>query len=135
MHAPHVELRPDGPRLAVLHSREIDSLIESSTSISDLSGRLCRLASDVVPALDASEFVEAQIAWRPIPVDGLPSVGAASDISGYYEAVTHSGITLGAIVGRVLAQEIVDGTVDDLIAPYRPARFTDAATPSATRDR
>ncbi|HEY2638711.1 MAG TPA: FAD-binding oxidoreductase [Streptosporangiaceae bacterium] len=135
MHAPHVELRPDGPRLAVLHSREIDSLIESSTSISDLSGRLCRLASDVVPALDASEFVEAQIAWRPIPVDGLPSVGAASDISGYYEAVTHSGITLGAIVGRVLAQEIVDGTVDDLIAPYRPDRFTDAGTPSATRDR
>jgi glycine/D-amino acid oxidase-like deaminating enzyme len=135
MHAPHVELRPDGPRLVVLHSREIDSLIESSASISDLSGRLCRLATDVAPALDDSELVEAQIAWRPIPLDGFPSVGAASNISGYYEAVTHSGITLGAIVGRVLTQEMIDGTVDAVIAPYRPDRFTDAGTPLATRDR
>jgi glycine/D-amino acid oxidase-like deaminating enzyme len=119
----------------VLHSREIDSLIESSASISDLSGRLCRLATDVAPALDDSELVEAQIAWRPIPLDGFPSVGAASNISGYYEAVTHSGITLGAIVGRVLTQEMIDGTVDAVIAPYRPDRFTDAGTPLATRDR
>lgn len=124
MHAPHVELRPDSPGLVVLHSREIDSLIGPSASASDLSGRLCLLAADVVPALADAELAEARIAWRPIPGDGFPSVGAVSRISGYFEAVTHSGITLGVIVGRVLAQEIIDGTVDRLIAPYRPDRFT-----------
>ena len=78
------------------------------------------------------ELAEARIAWRPIPADGFPSVGAASGVRGYYEAVTHSGITLGAIVGRVLAQEIIDGTVDDLIAAYRPDRRTDARAPLTT---
>ncbi len=63
------------------------------------------------------------IAWRPVPVDGFPSVGRVDDLAGYYEAVTHSGITLGPIIGRLLTQEIIDGTVDTLIAPYRPSRF------------
>jgi glycine/D-amino acid oxidase-like deaminating enzyme len=129
MHAPHVELRPDGPGLAVLHSREVDSLIGPSCSASDLSGCLHRLAADVVPALADSQLAEAQIARRPIPIDGFPSVGAASDIPGYYEAVTHSGITLGALVGRVLTQEIIDGTVDPLIASYRPDRFAEGQAP------
>ena len=50
-------------------------------------------------------------------------MGGVDEATGYYEAVTHSGITLGAIVGRLLSQEFVDGTVDDLVEPYRPGRF------------
>jgi glycine/D-amino acid oxidase-like deaminating enzyme len=123
MHAPHVELRPDGPRLAVLHSREIDALIEPSSDTNELFELLHGLAIDVVPALAASELVEARIARRPIPGDGFPSVGAIPQVSGYYEAITHSGVTLGVIVGRLVAEEIIDGTVDGLIAPYRPDRF------------
>jgi glycine/D-amino acid oxidase-like deaminating enzyme len=50
-------------------------------------------------------------------------VGALSQIPGYYEAVTHSGVTLGPLVGRLLACEILAGEVDPLIAPFRPDRF------------
>ena len=39
------------------------------------------------------------------------------------EAVTHSGITLGPLVGRLLAREMLTGEVDPLIAPFRPDRF------------
>jgi glycine/D-amino acid oxidase-like deaminating enzyme len=124
MHAPHVELRPDGPRSVVLHSREIDALIELAADTHELFERLKRLAIDAVPALAASELAEARIARRPIPGDGFPAVGAIRQVSGYYEAITHSGVTLGVIVGRLLAEEIIDGTVDGLIAPYRPDRFT-----------
>jgi hypothetical protein len=35
--------------------------------ISDLSGRLRRMATDVVPAVVASQLVAAQVAWWPIP--------------------------------------------------------------------
>jgi glycine/D-amino acid oxidase-like deaminating enzyme len=44
-------------------------------------------------------------------------------LDGYYEAITHSGITLGVIIGRLLSQEIFEGTVDDLLKPFRPDRF------------
>ena len=35
----------------------------------------------------------------------------------------HSGITLAAIIGEVLAQEITGGGTSPLTAPYRPDRF------------
>jgi glycine/D-amino acid oxidase-like deaminating enzyme len=61
---------------------------------------------------------------RPIPADGFPSVGPLDDVPGYYEAVAHSGITLAAIIGEVLAQEITDGEISPLIRPYRPGRLS-----------
>ena len=124
MHAPHVELRPDGGDRVVLHSREVDALIKTGVDEADLIDRLRHLAVEVVPELTMAGLAEAKVAWRPIPVDGFPSVGAVNGLSGYYEAVTHSGITLGAITARLLAQEIMDGTVDNLMRPYRPDRLT-----------
>jgi glycine/D-amino acid oxidase-like deaminating enzyme len=85
--------------------------------------RLRALAVDVIPALGTSELVASNVAMRPIPGDGFPSVGAVEGLAGYYEAITHSGITLGIIIGRLLSQEVVGGTVDDLLRPFRPRRF------------
>lgn len=125
MHAPHVEIRPDGPARVVLHSRDIDGLIDTPDPDPDrLALQLHRLATAVVPALASAEIVGRRVAWRPIPGDGLPSVGGLAEPSGYYEAVTHSGITLAAIVGRLMADEILDGRVDALLEPFRPDRFT-----------
>jgi len=123
LHAPHVTLRPDGPGRVLIHSREIDDLITPGRDIGELTERLRRLAADVAPALHGAELIEARVARRPIPADGFPSVGAASGVAGYYEAVTHSGITLGPVIGELLAAEILDGTVDARIAPFRPDRF------------
>jgi glycine/D-amino acid oxidase-like deaminating enzyme len=67
--------------------------------------------------------VEARFGLRPVPADGHSCVGALPEIPGYYEAVTHSGVTLGPLVGRLLAREILTGEVDPLIAPFRPDRF------------
>jgi glycine/D-amino acid oxidase-like deaminating enzyme len=123
MHAPHVELRPEGEDLVAIHSREIDALIDQDVGGQELPARLRALAVDVVPALAASELIGSKVVMRPVPGDGFPSVGAVDGVGGYYEAITHSGITLGIIIGRLLAQEIVEGTVDDLLRPYRPGRL------------
>ncbi|MGP0029438.1 MAG: NAD(P)/FAD-dependent oxidoreductase [Acidimicrobiales bacterium] len=123
MHSPHVELRPDGEDLVAIHSREIDGLIDRGTEPHELATRLRELAVEVVPALGTAELVGSSVAMRPIPGDGFPSVGAVTGIDGYYEAITHSGITLGIIIGRLLSEELVEGTVDDLLKPFRPARF------------
>jgi glycine/D-amino acid oxidase-like deaminating enzyme len=123
MHSPHVELRPDGENLVAIHSREIDAFIDQDQDRRELAKRLRRLAVEVVPALGPAELVGSRVALRPIPGDGFPSVGAVEGLAGYYEAITHSGITLGMIIGRLLALEVVDGTVDDLVKSFRPGRF------------
>lgn len=35
----------------------------------------------------------------------------------------HSGVTLAPLIGRLVAAELVDGTADDQLEDYRPARF------------
>ena len=67
--------------------------------------------------------MEARFGMRPVPADGHSCVGALSAIPGYFEAVTHSGVTLGPLIGRLLAREILTGEVDPLIAPFRADRF------------
>ncbi|MEU0950063.1 FAD-dependent oxidoreductase [Streptomyces canus] len=123
MHAPHIEIRPDGDASVVLHSREIDALIDTGEGVSELARMLHESARNVVPELGDCHIAEARIANRPIPADGFPSVGAVPSVPGYYEAVAHSGITLGPVIGRLLATEIVSGKRDAMLTDFRPGRF------------
>lgn len=123
MHAPHVEIRPDGDASVVLHSREVDALIDTGADAAELARLLHESARQVVPALGDARIAETRVAERPIPDDGFPSVGAVPSVPGYYEAVSHSGITLGPVIGRLLASEILGGTRDAMLADFRPERF------------
>ncbi|MFF4692829.1 NAD(P)/FAD-dependent oxidoreductase [Streptomyces sp. NPDC001307] len=123
MHAPHIEIRPDGDASVVLHSREIDALIDTGEDPSQLARLLHESARHVVPELGNSRIAETRIVDRPIPADGFPSVGAVPSVPGYYEAVSHSGITLGPVIGQLLASEILSGKRDELLADFRPERF------------
>lgn len=62
------------------------------------------------------------VGYRPTPVDGFPIVGDCG-IDGLYLAVSHSGVTLAPALGRVAAEEILEGRSEPLLAPYRLARF------------
>lgn len=123
MHAPHIEIRPDGDASVVLHSREIDALIDTGEAPAELARLLHESARHVVPELSDARIAETQVADRPIPGDGSPSVGAVPSVPGYYEAVSHSGITLGPVIGRLLASEILSGRPDDMLTDFRPERF------------
>lgn len=123
MHAPHIEIRPDGDASMVLHSREIDALIDTGEDPAELARLLHESARHVVPELGNSRIAQTRVADRPIPADGFPSVGAVPSVPGYYEAVSHSGITLGPVIGRLLAAEILSGKRDELLADFRPERF------------
>jgi glycine/D-amino acid oxidase-like deaminating enzyme len=127
LHTPHINLRPDGPGYVLLHHGSIDEeLTDDFAGAEDpLCKELLHRAQRVLPALEEAEIVEARFGSRPVPADGHSCVGALSRIPGYYEAVTHSGVTLGPLVGRLLAREILTGEVDPLIAPFRPDRFAE----------
>ncbi|MQY37017.1 D-amino acid dehydrogenase [Streptomyces sp. RB17] len=123
MHAPHIEIRPDGDASVLLHSREIDALIDTGEDPAQLARLLHESARHVVPELGNSRIAQTRVAHRPIPADGFPSVGAVPSVPGYYEAVSHSGITLGPVIGRLLASEIRSGKSGEMLADFRPERF------------
>jgi glycine/D-amino acid oxidase-like deaminating enzyme len=61
--------------------------------------------------------------YRPMPQDGFPIVGYPRANANIYVTVMHSGVTLGPLVGRLAALEILDGARIDVLAPYRLERF------------
>jgi glycine/D-amino acid oxidase-like deaminating enzyme len=63
-----------------------------------------------------------------MPADRLPIVGPVPGLDGLYLAVTHSGVTLAPVLGRLIADEIATGDQAWLLAPFRPARFAQRAT-------
>ena len=82
-----------------------------------------------LPGLSAAQAVPMSVAWRPMPLDGYPVVGFASEAPNLYVALTHSGVTLAPALSQLIAQEICDGTpAEGVLGPYRPQRFA-ALTP------
>lgn len=87
---------------------------------------LLRRVERYLPALRADGLLgqaHARIGVRPMPRDGRPIVGPLPQLDGLYAIVTHSGVTLGPLLGDLAAAEIVDGQVSEMLRPYRPDRF------------
>lgn len=127
IHSTDVNLRPDGENHVLVHHDSVDHLIgdRSEIPIDDPNCReLCRRARRIFPEINGNRISETRIGIRPYPVDDVSCVGQVPGIPGYYEAVTHSGVTMGPLLGRLLTEEILDGTVDPIIEPFRAARFS-----------
>lgn len=126
IHFPDVTVRPDGGGRLLLHADDIDQRVSAATmsldedAIGELTGRarkwLTLSGSDVSVA-------EVRVSVRPYPPDGFPVTGAVPGLPGAYVVCTHSGVTLGAILGRLVAREILTGTASSSLAPYRPERL------------
>lgn len=74
--------------------------------------------------MDDVELTQVQVGIRPMPTDDDPIIGALPGHRGAYVAVMHSGVTLAATVGRLVA--------DDLLGDHEPPELT-PLRPSATR--
>lgn len=70
----------------------------------------------------------SRICVRSIPNDEMPIVGELPQVPGTYIAVMHSGITLGPLIGKLLAYHIHTGDMPERTRHYSPARFA-ALTP------
>jgi glycine/D-amino acid oxidase-like deaminating enzyme len=123
IHPKGIAIRPDGARHVLASARSVEpALGRAGRAAGELGDDVRRLAARAVPQLAGAGVVEMRVGYRPVPADGFPVIGSAGGIEGYYEAVTHSGVTLGPFVGRALAAEIVHGRIDPLVAPFRASR-------------
>jgi glycine/D-amino acid oxidase-like deaminating enzyme len=83
---------------------------------------LLAAAAAVVPALARAPVARLARGTRVLTADGFPALGHAPGGRAYV-AVTHSGVSLAPLLGRLVAGELLDGVESDLLAPYRPCRF------------
>ena len=103
---------------------------DNSTDISERPDVLADLAlkrvQDLIPGV-AVEWETVTLAMRPVPEDGLPVIGRCGP-DGAYVATMHSGVTLAALAGELVAAEMLENNPSGnaqtaLLAPYRPQRF------------
>ena len=85
-------------------------------------------AARCFPALAGVGVDRWWLAYRAMPADRLPIVGPLPWLDGLYLAVSHSGVTLAPVLGRLVATEVADQTPDGLLSPFRPGRFAERAT-------
>jgi glycine/D-amino acid oxidase-like deaminating enzyme len=65
---------------------------------------------------------------KPIPGDGEPVVGPVPTIANLYTLFTHSGATLGLILGELAAEELITDAPSPVLKSFRLDRFGADAT-------
>jgi len=122
IHAPGVHFRPDGSGRIVLAEGAHDHDWKETAEPWPAERSLEAVAAHL-PALAGARVEATRIGVRPMPRDEKPMVGGIPGLGGFYVVVSHSGVTLGPLWGRIAAAELLDRVVDPRLDPYRPARF------------
>jgi glycine/D-amino acid oxidase-like deaminating enzyme len=125
IHAPGVHFRPDGAGRIVLAEAAHDHVWAESADPWPAERSLAAVAEHL-PALAGGRVEATRVGVRPMPRDERPMLGGVPGLEGFYVVVSHSGVTLGPLWGRIVAAELLEGAVDPRLAPYRPARFLTA---------
>jgi glycine/D-amino acid oxidase-like deaminating enzyme len=123
VHAPGCHFRPDGGGRVVLAEGAHDQTWAEGGAPWPPERSLAAVAAHL-PALAGARVEATRVGVRPMPRDERPIVGALPGLDGFYVVISHSGVTLGPLWGRIAAAEILEGTLDPRLAPYRPGRFS-----------
>jgi glycine/D-amino acid oxidase-like deaminating enzyme len=121
--APLIHMRPDGAGRLILIA---DTALGFDAKISPLMPEArdwVRRAQQLLPSIGEVEAEAVRIAIRPIPRDHFSAIGPMPRTSGYYIAITHSGVTMSPFLGVAVADEIVRGRQRSELADFRPTRF------------
>jgi glycine/D-amino acid oxidase-like deaminating enzyme len=134
LNTPTINVRPDGGGRLRLQSVEFDDITTpemATTPLPEIAHRVYERAIGVLPSLAGTPIQAALVGVRSIPGDGYPVIGPVPGLNGLYIVATHSGVTMGPLLGRIAAREIIGGTVDPRIAPFRPERLIARPTQQA----
>lgn len=118
------------PDVEVRHSADGDLLAAAPYEGPDTPEDLRRAGQRVVAHITSAfrgagsvAVTSTRVGVRPVPADGVPIIGRLPSARGVYVTVVHPGVQLAPIVGRLVAQEIVEGVDAVELQGCRPARF------------
>ena len=137
LNTPRVAVRPtpDGRLVLDADWAEQSVIVEDDGSFTVPDASVQGLLNEASRVLAGNPRLTAQrvgAGLKPIPGDGEPVVGPVPSIPGLYTVFTHSGATLGLILGELLAEEVLTGTPSPVLKSFRLDRFdTGVAAPEA----
>jgi len=126
VHSPPVNIRPAGGSRVLMASAEHDLRLLADGSAPAVAGyaeEVLERARAVLPDLAGASVESYVVGVRSIPEGGYPVVGPVPGLEGVYVIASHSGVTMGPLLGRLAAREILHGVVDARLSRYRPARL------------
>lgn len=114
LNTPRVAVRPtpDGRLVLDADWSEQALVVEPDGSFTVPQNVVQGLLEEASKVLDGNPVLTAEsvgAGLKPIPGDGEPVVGSVPSIQGLHILFTHSGATLGLILGELLAEEIEIG--------------------------
>ncbi|WP_369208307.1 NAD(P)/FAD-dependent oxidoreductase [Streptomyces sp. PU-14G] len=122
---PELNVRPEGGGRLVVQGLDLDVDADPAAPprpdgahARELVGRLRGLLAGT----EGARLESFRVGQRSLPADGKTAAGFDSGGS-VYAIATHSGITLGPLLGRLAAEEIVMGRESPLLTEFRPDRF------------
>ncbi|SFF17871.1 NAD(P)/FAD-dependent oxidoreductase [Spirosoma endophyticum] len=119
--SPSLELRAASPRLTLSAEDYLDDSIDNNPQA--IARRCLNNIKGHWHQAGLLVLTNVAVGNRPIPEDGLPIIGRIPSIEGLYVAVMHAGVTLAAVVGRLVARELLSDQEEALLASYRHSRF------------
>ncbi len=129
VHAPGIHLRPDAGGGLLLGAEDVDSLAANAgppAALGEAAALLLERAARVFPSARPVKVVDTRLGVRPMPADHHTIAGRIPGFANAWMIATHSGVTLGPLLGRLLADEIVRGVPSSMLVPFRPERFATA---------
>lgn len=121
------ELRtPAGLVRSVVNTRDFDIRLVATDRLlaaADSPERTLAAVRSTFRGAASVELLSTRLGVRPMPADGEPIVGPVAEVPGLYLAVMHSAVTLAPAVGRLIARELVDSTVESALTGCRLDRF------------
>ena len=128
IHTPVLNLRPGANGHNVVQALDLNDSVDPlspPSADSEIASRIAKRFTALITLTDPARApeIELRVGLRSLPADGRPLAGYASAHSRIYCLVSHSGITLGPLLGRLVATEIITDQAQDLLRAFRPGRL------------
>lgn len=123
---PHLNVRPDGGGRLIVQGLDLDAQADPADPPSpdgELAATLCARLTELLAGTEGASLESLRVGQRSMPADGLTVAGFLGERGTVYVLATHSGITLGPLLGRLAAREVVAGEQQDVLAEFRPQRL------------
>nr|WP_234472870.1 FAD-binding oxidoreductase [Pantoea sp. S61] len=123
---PELNVRPEGGGRLLLQAPDLDHFANPTFFPTcdgfigqEMLNRLHRLFDNT----ESAKIERITIGQRARPADGLPGIGFVTPYRRVYLMVTHSGMTLAPLLGKLAAEEILEGHRSALLNDYAPDRL------------